>query len=187
MQQIQWPSGKCHATKAFAKFEPHLSYFLWMTAIKSLKFRHYTPVFLVVRLVNIYHLHLASSLCSNNSWRCSGLFNFIGPWFIWAVLGHALKLFDSFSFWIEINPVSNFFVRHCSPLLPLTHVHEVHEGTLLQALCTCHNIYLAGKNFINQTAANARLTQMISVVFQHMEAQKVSFVIVFTFLCIFWN
>ena len=147
----------------------------------SLKFRHYTPVFLIVRFVNI--LSLAFGKCSNNSWQCSGLFNFIGPW---AVLDHALKLFDFFSFWIEINPVSIFFVRHCSPLLPLTHEHEVHEGTLLQALCTCYNMYLASKNLINQTTAKARLTQMISVVFQHMKAQKVSFVFVFTFLCISW-
>jgi len=48
---------------------------------------------------------------------------------------------------------------------------EVHEGTLLQSVRTCYNIYLASKNLINQTTAKATLTQMISVIFQRMEAQ----------------
>ncbi|XP_065062368.1 brefeldin A-inhibited guanine nucleotide-exchange protein 2-like isoform X1 [Rhopilema esculentum] len=48
---------------------------------------------------------------------------------------------------------------------------EVHEATLLQAVRTCYNIYLASKNLINQTTAKATLTQMISVIFQRMEAK----------------
>lgn len=48
---------------------------------------------------------------------------------------------------------------------------EVHEGTLLQAVRTCYNIYLASRNLINQTTAKATLSQMISVIFQRMEAQ----------------
>ncbi|XP_065669547.1 brefeldin A-inhibited guanine nucleotide-exchange protein 1 isoform X2 [Hydra vulgaris] len=48
---------------------------------------------------------------------------------------------------------------------------EVHEGTLLQSVRTCYNIYLASKNLINQTTAKATLTQMISVIFQRMELQ----------------
>ena len=51
---------------------------------------------------------------------------------------------------------------------------EVHEGTLLQAVRTCYNIYLASRNLINQTTAKATLSQMISVIFQRMEAQAVS-------------
>ncbi|CAB3982629.1 brefeldin A-inhibited guanine nucleotide-exchange 1 isoform X1 [Paramuricea clavata] len=50
---------------------------------------------------------------------------------------------------------------------------EVHEGTLLQAVRTVYNIYLASKNLINQTTAKATLTQMISLVFQRMESQAV--------------
>ncbi|KAK3752750.1 hypothetical protein QZH41_018716 [Actinostola sp. cb2023] len=48
---------------------------------------------------------------------------------------------------------------------------EVHEGTLLQAVRTCYNIYLASRNLINQTTAKATLSQMISVIFQRMEQQ----------------
>lgn len=48
---------------------------------------------------------------------------------------------------------------------------EVHEGTLLHAVRTCYNIYLASRNLINQTTAKATLSQMISVIFQRMEAQ----------------
>ncbi|XP_020613851.1 brefeldin A-inhibited guanine nucleotide-exchange protein 1-like [Orbicella faveolata] len=48
---------------------------------------------------------------------------------------------------------------------------EVHEGTLLQAVRTCYNIYLASRNLTNQRTAQATLSQMISVIFQRMEAQ----------------
>eukprot|EP00058_Branchiostoma_floridae_P024484 XP_002609974.1 hypothetical protein BRAFLDRAFT_124394 [Branchiostoma floridae] len=48
---------------------------------------------------------------------------------------------------------------------------EVHEGTVLQAVRTCYNIYLASKNLINQTTANATLTQMLNVIFSRMEIQ----------------
>ncbi|CAM1303762.1 ARFGEF1 (predicted) [Pycnogonum litorale] len=48
---------------------------------------------------------------------------------------------------------------------------EVHEGTVLQAVRTCYNIYLASKNLVNQTTAKATLTQMLNVVFTRMEVQ----------------
>ena len=50
---------------------------------------------------------------------------------------------------------------------------EVHEGTVLQAVRTCYNIYLASKNLINQTTAKATLTQMLNVIFSRMESQAV--------------
>jgi len=48
---------------------------------------------------------------------------------------------------------------------------EVHEGTVLLAVRTCYNIYLASKNLINQTTARATLTQMLNVIFTRMESQ----------------
>lgn len=50
---------------------------------------------------------------------------------------------------------------------------DVHEGTVLLAIKTCYNIYLASKNLINQTTARATLTQMINVTFSRMESQVV--------------
>uniref|UniRef100_A0A8C5NE94 SEC7 domain-containing protein n=1 Tax=Gouania willdenowi TaxID=441366 RepID=A0A8C5NE94_GOUWI len=50
---------------------------------------------------------------------------------------------------------------------------EIHEGTVLQAVRTCYNIYLASKNLINQTTAKATLTQMLNVIFARMENQAV--------------
>uniref|UniRef100_A0A4W6DW46 ARF guanine nucleotide exchange factor 1 n=1 Tax=Lates calcarifer TaxID=8187 RepID=A0A4W6DW46_LATCA len=52
---------------------------------------------------------------------------------------------------------------------------EIHEGTVLQAVRTCYNIYLASKNLINQTTAKATLTQMLNVIFARMENQAVLF------------
>uniref|UniRef100_A0A7M4FMC3 ARF guanine nucleotide exchange factor 1 n=1 Tax=Crocodylus porosus TaxID=8502 RepID=A0A7M4FMC3_CROPO len=54
---------------------------------------------------------------------------------------------------------------------------EIHEGTVLQAVRTCYNIYLASKNLINQTTAKATLTQMLNVIFARMENQAVSILI----------
>uniref|UniRef100_A0A8C5D398 ARF guanine nucleotide exchange factor 1 n=1 Tax=Gadus morhua TaxID=8049 RepID=A0A8C5D398_GADMO len=51
---------------------------------------------------------------------------------------------------------------------------EIHEGTVLQAVRTCYNIYLASKNLINQTTAKATLTQMLNVIFARMENQAVA-------------
>ena len=51
---------------------------------------------------------------------------------------------------------------------------EIHEGTVLLAVRTCYNIYLASKNLINQTTAKATLTQMLNVIFSRMEHQAVS-------------
>ncbi|XP_067108829.1 brefeldin A-inhibited guanine nucleotide-exchange protein 1-like [Osmerus mordax] len=48
---------------------------------------------------------------------------------------------------------------------------EIHEGTVLQPVRTCYNIYLASKNLINQTTAKATLTQMLNVIFARMENQ----------------
>uniref|UniRef100_A0A2I3SH66 ADP ribosylation factor guanine nucleotide exchange factor 1 n=1 Tax=Pan troglodytes TaxID=9598 RepID=A0A2I3SH66_PANTR len=51
---------------------------------------------------------------------------------------------------------------------------EIHEGTVLQAVRTCYNIYLASKNLINQTTAKATLTQMLNVIFARMENQALN-------------
>lgn len=51
---------------------------------------------------------------------------------------------------------------------------EVHEGTVLLAVRTVYNIYLASRNLINQTTARATLTQMLNVIFARMESQAVS-------------
>ncbi|KAK6645643.1 Brefeldin A-inhibited guanine nucleotide-exchange protein 1 [Polyplax serrata] len=48
---------------------------------------------------------------------------------------------------------------------------QVHGGTLLTAVRTCYNIYLASKNLVNQTTARATLTQMLNVIFMRMENQ----------------
>lgn len=48
---------------------------------------------------------------------------------------------------------------------------EVHEGTVLLAVRTCYNIFLASKNLVNQTTARATLTQMLNVIFTRMENQ----------------
>lgn len=50
---------------------------------------------------------------------------------------------------------------------------EVHEGTVLLAVRTCYNIYLASRNLINQTTARATLTQMLNVIFTKMENQAI--------------
>ena len=60
---------------------------------------------------------------------------------------------------------------------------QVHEGTVLMAVRTCYNIYLASKNIINQTTAQATLTQMLNVIFTRMESQAVSILI----SCVFFN
>uniref|UniRef100_A0A8C5X0Z4 ADP ribosylation factor guanine nucleotide exchange factor 1 n=1 Tax=Malurus cyaneus samueli TaxID=2593467 RepID=A0A8C5X0Z4_9PASS len=57
---------------------------------------------------------------------------------------------------------------------------EIHEGTVLQAVRTCYNIYLASKNLINQTTAKATLTQMLNVIFARMENQAVSILVFFS-------
>ncbi|XP_023237066.1 brefeldin A-inhibited guanine nucleotide-exchange protein 1-like [Centruroides sculpturatus] len=56
---------------------------------------------------------------------------------------------------------------------------EVHEGSVLQAVRTCYNIYLASRNLINQTTAKATLTQMLNVIFSRMEAQAVSILFIY--------
>lgn len=67
------------------------------------------------------------------------------------------------------------FVFFKALLTAVTSQHiEIHEGTVLQAVRTCYNIYLASKNLINQTTAKATLTQMLNVIFARMENQAVS-------------
>ncbi|XP_015926421.1 brefeldin A-inhibited guanine nucleotide-exchange protein 1 isoform X1 [Parasteatoda tepidariorum] len=53
---------------------------------------------------------------------------------------------------------------------------EVHEGSILLAVRTCYNIYLASKNLINQTTARATLTQMLNVIFTRMEVHAAAIV-----------
>ncbi|KAK3733623.1 hypothetical protein RRG08_063293, partial [Elysia crispata] len=48
---------------------------------------------------------------------------------------------------------------------------EIHEGTVLQTVRTCYNIYLASKNMVNRLTAKATLTQMLNVIFSRMETQ----------------
>jgi len=77
-----------------------------------------------------------------------------------------------------------FIVPHCAPVCKCTlqalltivtaSSCEIHEGTILLAVRTCYNIYLASKNLINQTTAKATLTQMLNVIFARMENQAVS-------------
>jgi len=50
---------------------------------------------------------------------------------------------------------------------------EIHDGTVLLAVRTCYNIYLASKNLTNQATAKATLTQMLNVIFARMESQAV--------------
>jgi brefeldin A-inhibited guanine nucleotide-exchange protein len=47
---------------------------------------------------------------------------------------------------------------------------QIHEASILLAVRTCYNIYLASKNLINQTTARATLTQMLNVIFARMES-----------------
>lgn len=63
---------------------------------------------------------------------------------------------------------------------------EIHEGTVLLAVRTCYNIYLASKNLINQTTAKATLTQMLNVIFARMESQAVSDAVQYL-ACVFWD
>ncbi|BET03204.1 brefeldin A-inhibited guanine nucleotide-exchange protein [Nesidiocoris tenuis] len=51
---------------------------------------------------------------------------------------------------------------------------EIHEATVLLAVRTVYNIYLASKNLVNQTTARATLTQAINVIFFRMEAQALT-------------
>lgn len=46
---------------------------------------------------------------------------------------------------------------------------SVHEGTVLLAVRTCYNIFLASRDMNNQVTAKAALTQMINIIFTRME------------------
>ena len=47
---------------------------------------------------------------------------------------------------------------------------QVHEASLLLAVRACFHIHLITKSQVNKTTAKAALTQMLSIVFQRMEA-----------------
>ncbi|GLJ11220.1 hypothetical protein SUGI_0147450 [Cryptomeria japonica] len=49
---------------------------------------------------------------------------------------------------------------------------RVHGDCLLSVIRTCYNIALNSKSAINQATAKAMLTQMISIVFRHMESEE---------------
>jgi brefeldin A-inhibited guanine nucleotide-exchange protein len=73
------------------------------------------------------------------------------------------------------RPTNDFPVYFLQALLTVvtSNTCEIHEGTILQTVRTCYNIYLASKNLINQTTAKATLTQMLNVIFLRMETQAV--------------
>ncbi|XP_076064031.1 ADP ribosylation factor guanine nucleotide exchange factor Sec71 isoform X2 [Oratosquilla oratoria] len=50
---------------------------------------------------------------------------------------------------------------------------SVHEGTVLVAVRTCYNVFLASRDMNNQVTAKAALTQMINIIFTRMENQAV--------------
>ncbi|KAJ8900141.1 hypothetical protein K2173_024781 [Erythroxylum novogranatense] len=49
---------------------------------------------------------------------------------------------------------------------------RIHGDCLLQIVRTCYDIYLGGKNVVNQTTAKASLIQMLVIVFRRMEADS---------------
>ncbi|QQP48818.1 Uncharacterized protein FKW44_009248, partial [Caligus rogercresseyi] len=51
----------------------------------------------------------------------------------------------------------------------------VHENSLLLAVKTCFNIFLAGRNVVNQTTAKATLNQMLNNIFFRMEVASKEF------------
>ena len=50
-----------------------------------------------------------------------------------------------------------------------SHQCQIHERTLLEAVRTCYNIYMASRSLVNQKTARATLTQMLNVIFKRME------------------
>lgn len=56
---------------------------------------------------------------------------------------------------------------------------SIHEGTVLVAVRTCYNIFLASRDMNNQVTAKAALTQMINIIFTRMENQAVCFQLTF--------
>jgi len=53
--------------------------------------------------------------------------------------------------------------------LILSNTCKIHESSLLLAVRTCFNIYLASRNPINQSTAKGILNQTINCVFSNME------------------
>lgn len=89
----------------------------------------------------------------------------------------SVNLHRKFSFVL----ISSFYIYFFKALLTVvtSQACEVHEGSILLAVRTCYNIYLASRNLINQTTARATLTQMLNVIFARMEAQAVSTIMFF--------
>lgn len=73
---------------------------------------------------------------------------------------------------LNITGVQLQIIKALLTVVTSQHV-EVHEGTVLMAVRTCYNIFLASKNLINQTTARATLTQMLNVIFMRMENQAI--------------
>lgn len=61
---------------------------------------------------------------------------------------------------------------------------SVHEGTVLLAVRTCYNIFLASRDMNNQVTAKAALTQMINIIFTRMENHTVSCLSICSFWCL---
>ena len=53
---------------------------------------------------------------------------------------------------------------------------EVHEATLLNSVRACYRIHLIARNPVNRTTAKANLTQMLSSIFQKMEARDAALI-----------
>ena len=62
--------------------------------------------------------------------------------------------------------------------LILNQTCRIHESSLLLAVRTCFNIYLASKSPINQSTAKGILTQTINYVFTNMERNVVDTVVI---------
>lgn len=54
----------------------------------------------------------------------------------------------------------------------LSNTAKAHEGSLLLAVRTCFNIYLASRNQVNQSTAKGILTQTINSVFVTLQRQE---------------
>ena len=73
--------------------------------------------------------------------------------------------------WVDFNGGSAVKrpCRHRVIIMPLSGHIRVHENSLLLAVRTCYNIYLASRNLNYQATAKATLSQILSCVFARME------------------
>ena len=84
--------------------------------------------------------------------------------------------FHSFMYSFHLGCLTSFIHQALLTVVTST-TCEIHEGTVLQTVRTCYNIYLASKNMVNRLTAKATLTQMLNVIFSRMETQAVSFLL----------